>query len=81
MHSRCHFFKFERAREWSFREGAAKLSMDKLTIDQVTSLLRERGLHEVLLDTLSGKFSTWMHANSVLMIPLTSKVFILFCIV
>ncbi len=32
------------------------LIMEKLTIDQVTSLLREHALPEVLLDTLSGKF-------------------------
>ena len=40
------------------------LIMEKLTVDQVTSLLREHTLPEVLLDTLSGKFPSWKHASS-----------------
>ena len=43
--------------------------MERLTVSQVTSLLREHGLPEALLDTLSGKFSTRKYASSGLLIP------------
>ena len=55
-----------RAREWSFEKVLLNcLIMEKLTVDQVTSLLREHASPEVLLDTLSGKFPSWKHASSV----------------
>ena len=41
------------------------LIMENLTVDQVTFLLREHTLPEVLLDTLSGKFPRCKHASSV----------------
>ena len=55
-----------RERECSFEKVLLNcLTMENLTVNQVTSLLREHDLPEVLLDILSGKFPTWKHASIV----------------